>query len=158
MLNRNSLLAIGFLFLLVAVSTGAAQAQGGDLEKEAREIAKSLNCPVCQGLTLYECPLQVCEDWRNLIRQKLSAGETREEIIQYFVDQYGEQVLNAPRPQGFNWLVWILPFLALGAGGIWVALILRNLVKRRQEAAESTTEAGLEEYLQQVEKELEGWK
>lgn len=158
MLNRNSLLVFGLFFLLVAVSVGSAQAQGGDVEEEAREIAKRLNCPVCQGLTLYECPLQVCEDWRGLIRQKLSRGETREEVIQYFVDQYGEQVLNAPRPQGFNWLAWLLPFLVLGAGGIWVAFILRRLVKDRQAAAESTPEAGLEDYLQQVEKELEGWK
>lgn len=155
------ILGIAVLFVLVLIALGLlffvpAQAQD-PVQEQAREIAKSLNCPICVGYTLYECPLEVCEDWRALIRQKLSTGETREEIVQYFIDQYGEQVLNYPRPQGFNWLAWVLPFLALGGGGIWVALLLRRLVRQRQAMVPAVPEDTADEYRQRVEEELKEW-
>ncbi len=79
---------------------------------EINDIAKDLWCPLCNGVRLDNCELQACIQMKEVIAQKLAAGESREQIKAYFVQQYGDVVLGAPAAQGFNRLVWILPVLA----------------------------------------------
>jgi len=74
---------------------------------------------------------------RGIIQEKLAAGESREQIIQYFVDRYGEGVLVEPPKRGFSLLVWLGPLLALAAGGVIVAWTLRS--RRRAAAGEAET-------------------
>lgn len=116
------------------------------------EIARDLNCPLCEGLTLADCPLEVCEQMRALIREKLAQGETREEILDYFVERYGEEVLNAPPKKGFNLTAWVLPFLVLGVGMVWLSYLLRGWITRREEPKGEPLPS---HYLERVEKELE---
>jgi len=130
----------------------ALSVEGQSIDEEVMEIARSLNCPLCEGLTLAECPLKVCEQMRALIREKLLQGETREEIIDYFVERYGEEVLNAPPKRGFNLTAWVLPFLVLGVGIVWLSYLLRGW-KRKWE--EPKGEPLPSDYLERVEKELE---
>ena len=102
---------------LLAAAT--VQAQGGTgypPDDEVNRIAKQLYCPVCPNTPLDVCETKACQDWRAQIRDQLAQGWSEEQIIGYFVDQYGERVLAEPRRGGFTSLVWILPIIAVALG------------------------------------------
>jgi cytochrome c-type biogenesis protein CcmH len=103
-------LSIMISVLTLLLLPGAVTAQGGEpTDDEVNAIAKQLYCPICENVPLDVCPTQACAQWREIIRQKLAAGWTEEQIKQYFVDQYGDRVLATPPARGLNWLVYILP-------------------------------------------------
>jgi cytochrome c-type biogenesis protein CcmH len=118
------------LVLTVAIGFYAAtevQAQGNEpTDNEVNEIAKGLYCPVCPNTPLDVCETQACQDWREEIKTQLIAGWTKEEIEDYFVEQYGERVLAEPARSGFTSMVWILPVVAVLLGLIVVAQALRS--------------------------------
>jgi len=124
---RNTKYAILFLLLLAALLVTPALAQGSNppTDDEVNAIASQLYCPVCENTPLDVCPTQACAQWRDLIRLKLSQGESEAEIKQYFVDNYGARVLNEPPRTGLNWLAYIVPPLAILAGAFVVFRALR---------------------------------
>jgi cytochrome c-type biogenesis protein CcmH len=71
---------------------------------------------VCENIPLDVCGTQACAQWRELIREKLSQGWNEDQIKNYFVEQYGDRVLAAPPARGLNWLVYIIPPLAILLG------------------------------------------
>jgi len=93
-------------------------------DDEVNAIAKKLYCPVCENIPLDTCGTQACEDWRQLIREFLEQGWTEEQILNYFVERYGERVLATPRPRGPHVLVYVLPPVFVVAG---VFLLFRTL-------------------------------
>ncbi|MCI0647963.1 MAG: cytochrome c-type biogenesis protein CcmH [Chloroflexi bacterium] len=97
-----------------------------NLDDEALEIGKMLRCPICQNVSVAFSPSQLAVQMRGVIRQKLEAGETREQISQYFVDRYGESILLEPPKRGFNLVAWRGPFLAVLVGAISLYLLLRS--------------------------------
>lgn len=122
------------LFFLIGVTASYAYAQGGltgaELDRRVREVTSRLNCPLCQGQTLNECPLQICDEMRELVRQKLQAGENDEQIIAYFVQRFGDRVLNEPPRAGFALLGWAMPLLGLLLGVGLVVFALRTMTRR----------------------------
>lgn len=78
-------------------------------DDDVNAIAKQLYCPVCENTPLDACGTEACEQWRGVIREKLSQGWTEEEIKGYFVEQYGDRVLAEPPKRGFNWLAYLMP-------------------------------------------------
>lgn len=150
------LLAIG----LWAASVLPALAQT-PTPNEINEIAKGLWCPLCNGVRLDNCELQACVQMKEVISQKLEAGESEEQIRTYFVEQYGDVVLGAPSTQGFNALVWILPVLAAAVGLGWLVYFVRSVTRKRTAAAvtvaasqPSADEAAQEDYLRRVDEEM----
>lgn len=122
------------------------------LEQQARDIAKGLLCPVCQGLTVADSPSQLAQQMRAIIRQKLERGESQDQIVQYFVERYGEGVLVEPPKSGFRILLWLGPVLALGAGVGLLVWVLRMLLRQRvpgSASALSAPEASLEREIRQ---------
>ena len=114
----------------------AIAAQTPDLDRQMREIAGDLRCPVCQNLSVADSPSPLAGEMRAVIRQKLQAGESRQAIMQYFVDRYGEGILLNPPTQGFALLVWIGAL----AGVLLAALLVGSRVRtalgfRRNRAA-----------------------
>lgn len=107
--------------LLVTLATSAA---AQDLDAQTRAIAEQLLCPVCQGRTVADSTSALAAQMRAYIRARLQAGESPEAIIEYFVERYGENILAAPPRRGLNWIAWLLPSLAAGAG---LLLVLRRL-------------------------------
>ncbi len=100
------------------------------LEARAREISKGLRCLVCQNENIDDSNAQLARDLRLLVRERLVAGDTDEQVVSYIVDRYGEFVLLKPRFSGSNLLLWAAgPLLLLVAGA--VAL---SYVRRRQSA------------------------
>jgi cytochrome c-type biogenesis protein CcmH len=130
--------AVAIAMAVVGARTAGAQTP---VPPEAvAAIARSMNCPLCQGYSLQDCPLEVCAQMRDLIRQKLEAGETRDEIVAAFVADYGPQVLNAPPQSGFFATAWWVPFIALAMGGAAVWAVWRGGAARRvRRTPEATT-------------------
>jgi cytochrome c-type biogenesis protein CcmH len=134
----------------------AAYADGPNLDNEVLRIAKGLYCPVCPATPLDVCDTQACIQWRDLIKQKLIAGETEEQIRAYFIAQYGERVLGAPPPEGFNLGAYILPFLLIVAGAGMLYFTMRGwMISRRLSGPETMAPASpSSEYAERIAREL----
>lgn len=100
-------------------------------DDEVNEVAQDLFCPVCENTPLDVCPTQACAQWRELIREKLSLGWSEAQIKDYFVEQYGGQVLAVPPRTGVNWIVYVLPPLVF-VGGV---VLLVNVMRRSKKTA-----------------------
>ena len=109
--------ALFFALLWLALGAAVAVAQSPD----AQRLYTRLYCPLCGGVRLDVCELQVCNDMKQVINQKLAAGESDEQIIAYFRQQYGDQVLGDPPTEGINLVPWLIPFLLvlLGTVALW---------------------------------------
>lgn len=105
------------------------------LEARARELSKGLRCLVCRNENIDESNADLARDLRILVRERLKAGDSDEEVIAYLVDRYGEYVLLQPTARGENLILWIAGpamFLAALAGA---GLYLRRRRNGREEAA-----------------------
>jgi cytochrome c-type biogenesis protein CcmH len=122
-----SLVPLVALIGALAVFQGVSAQEPTPSDDEVNSIAKELYCPVCENIPLDVCPTAACEQWRGLIREKLTAGWSEQQIKDFFVLQYGDRVLAEPPLRGLNWLVYILPPLILLGGVLLVAGILRNM-------------------------------
>lgn len=128
-------IAAAVMFVGITQAAPLTQAGGqGATPNDVNRVAKQLYCPVCPNTPLNVCETQACSDWRELIRQKLSAGSSDQEIVDYFVAQYGQRVLATPPAQGFNLLVWIIPAAATIVGAGALASVLRAWSRRRGRA------------------------
>lgn len=114
------------LTFLILWFTLVLPAAAQTLDDRARAIAGELMCPVCEGQTVAESEALLAEQMRTLIKQKLAQGQTREEILAYFVDRYGESILAAPPKRGFNLIAWAGPFVILFLGAVFAANTLRR--------------------------------
>lgn len=118
-----------------ASSMGAPAAGSAVTPNDVNEVAKELWCPLCNGVRLDACELKACEQMRDLIAEQLAEGQDKEQIKNYFVEQYGPQVLGEPPLEGFNWLAWILPFLVLGGGGVFLWRTMQRMMVARPKGA-----------------------
>lgn len=101
-----------------------------ELERQVREVAKDLRCPVCRALSVYDSPSEMAGEMEDLIREKLRSGMTPDEVRAYFVERYGEWILLEPRATGFNWSVWLAPLALLVGGLAFVWITARRWVAR----------------------------
>jgi len=101
------------------------------LDARTEELAGLLRCPVCQGLSVADSPATMAVNMKAQVKELLAEGYDQEQILAYFEHSYGEFVRLEPPLRGVNWLVWLGPVLALGAGAAIVAWTLRS---RRQMA------------------------
>lgn len=152
--------ALLFLVALGATSTlnapaAHAQQPSPDLMNHMERIAQGLYCPVCVGVPLNVCETQACEQWRNLILQKLQNGETDDQIRQYFIDQYGDRVLGAPPPEGFNLGAYVLPMLILLGGAAILFFTMRGWLRPRVSSGVPATIPPIaSEYAERIAREL----
>lgn len=98
------------------------------LEARAREISRDIRCPVCQGESIDDSSAPISRDLRIIIRERLVAGDSDREVVDYIVDRYGEFVLFNPRPEGSTLILWLAgPALFLAAIGVAVATHRRRV-------------------------------
>ena len=89
------------------------------LEARARGLDHALRCVVCQSESVASSNAQWAIDTRRVIREQVAAGQSDVQIVDFFVERYGEFVLMNPRPSGSNWLLWAAgPLMFLLAAGI----------------------------------------
>ncbi|RWC60661.1 cytochrome c-type biogenesis protein [Mesorhizobium sp.] len=128
---RLSLASI--VLLLTLFFAGTAMAVKPDemlsdpaLEARARALSEGLRCMVCQNQSIDESDADLARDLRVLVRQRLVAGDTDQQVMDYVVSRYGEFVLLKPRFDLRNALLWGTPVLLLLAGGVFIVLTARS--------------------------------
>jgi cytochrome c-type biogenesis protein CcmH len=91
-------------------------------EARARDLSRELRCMVCQNQSIDDSEAPLARDLRLLVRERIAAGDTDAQVIDFLVARYGEFVLLKPRLNSHTWLLWFLTPLALAAGGaaLWM--------------------------------------
>ena len=147
-----------FMAALAACASQPAPRGSQDLESEAQGIDKSLMCPICPSETIDQSQTEIAEQMRRTVRERLAQGESRDQVLQFFVERYGEEILAAPPKSGFNLLAWLVPPIALLVGGGALALVVRAMRQenRRSAVAPSPVATGLEPYLAAVDQDIRG--
>ena len=108
------------------------------LEARARDITREVRCLVCQGESIDESNAQLAADLRIVVRQRLQAGDTDEEVKAYLVSRYGEYVLLKPRFSPRNAILWGAPVAILICGAAFA--LMRGRARRQAEAPLSAEE------------------
>lgn len=116
----------GLVFALLIVFFVAWSGGAQTLDDRVYGVARHLMCPVCQGQTVAESDSSLAREMRALIRQKLLAGATPDEILRYFVSQFGEGVLAEPPRRGVGLVLYVGPFLGLVLGLVIAAAYIRR--------------------------------
>lgn len=165
-LGCRSIGPVLFLFLLIAFmlpnlawaqEQPSTQTQADVTLNDVNEVARELWCPLCSGVRLDACELKACDQMKDVIAVKLAEGENTAAIRDYFVAQYGPQVLGEPPRSGFNWLAWILPVVALVGGGVFMWRRARHMmqpVKAGGDSSSTKSVAEEDEYARKLEEEL----
>ena len=101
-----------------------APAAGQSSEADVRRVASQLRCVVCDHQSVAESNAELAAQMREVIREQQAAGRTDREIMQFFVERYGDTILYAPPRRGFSLLAWWVPVVVLivsaaGAVGFW---------------------------------------
>ncbi|MDP3339867.1 cytochrome c-type biogenesis protein [Frigidibacter sp.] len=107
------------------------------LESRARELSKVLRCPVCQSENIDESNAEVSRDLRILVRERLVAGDSDSDVLDYITDRYGEYVLFQPDASGGNLILWLAgPVMLLAGLGIGFSFL-----RGRRPGSEAPVEA-----------------
>jgi len=128
-----------FLALCLAIATPALAVQPDEilddpvLEERAREMSKNLRCLVCRNESIDESNAELARDLRLLVRERLVAGDTNDETLDFIVARYGEYVLLTPRATGSTLILWVagpvLFFAALGIAAVYIRRRRPNAVE-----------------------------
>jgi cytochrome c-type biogenesis protein CcmH len=136
--SSRLLACLALLAVCVALLPLAAHADATD--DAVRRIASQMMCPVCEGQTVNDSGSGLAKDMRALIRQKVEAGESDQQILDDFVASYGDGILTEPPKRGISLGVWFGPIIGLVLG---TALLVGVLAAwRRRPAATPATVAG----------------
>jgi cytochrome c-type biogenesis protein CcmH len=87
-------------------------------ESRARELSRELRCMVCQNQSIDDSEAPLARDLRLLVRERIAAGDSNAQVIDFLVARYGEFVLLKPRLKSHTLLLWLLPPFALVGGGL----------------------------------------
>ena len=87
-------------------------------EARARDLSRELRCMVCQNQSIDDSEAPLARDLRLLVRERIAAGDSDNQVIDFLVARYGEFVLLKPRVNQHTLVLWLLPPLALGGGGL----------------------------------------
>ena len=96
------------------------------LESRARALSQELRCMVCQNQSIDDSDAPLAKDLRVLVRERLTAGDSDRQVIDFLVARYGEFVLLRPRLTAHTVLLWTAPFAAIVAGAIGLFMFLRR--------------------------------
>lgn len=96
------------------------------LERRARAISTLIRCPVCQGENIDDSNADIAKDLRLVVRERLLAGDSDDQVIDYLVARYGEFILFSPRARGINLVLWLMGPAALIAAIAGAGFYLRR--------------------------------
>lgn len=112
------------------IQTVSARALTPEQEARAQRLEGRLKCPVCRTQSVRESTSFMALEMRSRIRELIAAGRSDREILRHFVDRYGDYILLEPRKEGFGLSAYLLPFLAVAAGGILLLLRMSRGARR----------------------------
>ncbi len=162
---------------VLAVSIALAVAQSGSLhaqtpepvspeptfpeptfsESQAQGIDRMIMCPVCPAETIDQAQVEISRQMRVIVREMLAEGKDRDDILDFFVERYGQDILAAPPKSGANLVAWLLPVGGVMAALAAVFFIVRSMTRRGPSLAtpQAVQDAGLIPYLQLVDRHLD---
>jgi cytochrome c-type biogenesis protein CcmH len=145
----------GLILALMLIAAPALAVQPGEmladpaLEARARAISENLRCPVCQGETIDDSNAPISRDLRLAVRERLVAGDSDTQVVDYVVARYGEFVLFKPRASGSSLILWLAgPAMLLAGAGIAFAALRRRAVAPEAAALSDEDKARLADLLQ----------
>jgi cytochrome c-type biogenesis protein CcmH len=128
--NNLHLWLIGLLLVVISALALPVLAQDSTVtDDDVNDIASRLYCPVCENIPLDTCGTAACIQWRAEIRAQLEAGQTEEQVVNDFVQRFGERVVGTPQDPMLRALSLVTPWL-LGALALIVAI--STLLRWRQ--------------------------
>ena len=110
------------LAMLAIALVAAAPALASERHPTQREVESEIVCPVCTPQTLDQSSSPVAQRMKRFIRVRIAAGDSKSEIKDKLVAQFGRGVLAAPEREGFDLLAWLLPLAGVGAAALVLAL------------------------------------
>jgi cytochrome c-type biogenesis protein CcmH len=150
----RKLITIFFFASIAALSASAAYAVQPDeimtdpkMESRARDLSRELRCMVCQNQSIDDSEAPLARDLRLLVRERIAAGDSDTQVMDFLVARYGEFVLLKPRFKSHTLLLWLLPPLALAGGGLalWAHGRRRMKLAAAQESSSTLTLSADEE-------------
>jgi cytochrome c-type biogenesis protein CcmH len=142
------------LLCLLLVLPARAQDSVPATDDDVNAVASQLYCPICEHLPLDVCPEPTCIQWRAEIRARLTAGESQDEIINYFVTEYGDRVVGIPQNPLLRALSLAGPIIAVIVGlslGVWTFLRWRG----GERVAPTSGQSEDDDYRNRLESDLE---
>jgi cytochrome c-type biogenesis protein CcmH len=134
------------LFVLALLAAPAVHAVQPDeimsdpvREARARDLSRELRCMVCQNQSIDDSDAPLARDLRLLVRERIAAGDSDHQVMDFLVARYGQFVLLKPRFERETLLLWLLPPLVLAGGGLALWLQARRRGKRNTEAVAGLT-------------------
>jgi len=119
--------------LLFAI--GAPAASAGQQNTTVNELEGELMCPTCKGETLAESSAPAANRIRQFIQARIRAGDTKSEIKEKLVREFGVGILAAPSRHGFDLLAWLLPLVGVLGGAVVIGVLAWRWSRAREPAA-----------------------
>jgi cytochrome c-type biogenesis protein CcmH len=133
--------ALLLAFCLAPVFSGG-QEKVASYEAEAREIETLLIAPCCWRQPISDHQSEIAGEMKDDIRKMLDEGKQRQEILDFYVDQYGARILSIPPQEGFNRMSFLMPVFFVLAGLVVVGLLLKKWGAARHTAVAAPAGAG----------------
>ena len=150
------LILAGFAALALASSAHAVtpdeQLADPKLEARARALSQELRCVVCQNQSIDDSAAPLAHDLRVILRERLAAGDTDKQAMDYLVARYGDFVLLKPPFQPDTWVLWLGPLAVLLAGGAGAAVYMRSRARVADAPLSADEDAEVAELLATQEK------
>jgi cytochrome c-type biogenesis protein CcmH len=123
----RNVLAVVVLAASTVVTVAALASSDPSPQDRVAHLAARLKCPVCESESIADSPADIARDLQDLIAEQVADGWTDEEVVDFFIASYGEEVLLDPPSDGRSAILWIAPLVALAAG---LAVILGRRARR----------------------------
>ena len=133
------IIAGAFAIAVLAGSSAACAVQPDEImsdpvkELRARDLSRELRCMVCQNQSIDDSEAPLARDLRLLVRERIAAGDSDAQVIDFLVARYGEFVLLKPRLESHTLLLWLLPPSTLAGGGLALWLNTRRRTAKAQD-------------------------
>jgi len=121
---------VGVLAVVLVALLGVATANAEDMYSQRTiKLAREIHCPICAGESVADSQTELARQIRGIIEEKVQAGESDQEIKDYFVARYGESILFDPPKSGFRLGLWWMPLIVVGVGALVVVSFVRERTK-----------------------------
>lgn len=140
----RSALRLATVLALVSVALLPGLVRADALDDSVRRVALQLQCPVCEGQSAADSPSGLAGDMRAVIRARLSAGASDQQILDEFVASYGDSILSDPPKRGISLGVWLGPTIGVVLGSVLLVTVLRAWRRAPRPVAAPVVASGLD--------------
>ncbi|HRA30450.1 MAG: cytochrome c-type biogenesis protein CcmH [Thermomicrobiales bacterium] len=126
-MRRQHRVVVALAVALLVILSSASIAGAEDIYSQRTiRLAREIHCPICVGESIADSQTELARQMRGIIEEKVQAGETDQQIKDYFVARYGESILFDPPKSGFRLGLWWMPLVAVALGAVVVATFIRE--------------------------------